>query len=155
MTVKALRASLALTAQYLPGLPHPARSPGSHVNPQGHQSLSQWCHRRFSLPTALPCHGSPKPGPPMGSHPVPALARPRSPVWPSWGCVWARFSSPGVILTPTCRLMSWPILSLSTALQLCPMPWAGAHPRYPPAALLLAGAVEVVPSMGWKLYPYF
>ena len=157
MTVKALRAPIALTAQHLLGLPSPCPRPMTPCQPP--RAISP-CP---SDATAGLVSSSPQPCPATGP---PSLAHswPRS--WPSLGqtplpcaailglCL-TQFSSPGLILTPTCRLMSRPSLSMSPAPQRCPVPWAGGCPSCPSAALLLAGAVGILPLMGQELYPYF
>lgn len=69
--------------------------------------------------------GLAKPGPPMCPHPSPASACLHSPSWPSQGCVWPCFPSPGLTLIPTHGLMSWPGLGLVRFQHRCLMPWGG------------------------------
>lgn len=69
--------------------------------------------------------GLAKPGPPMCPHPSPASACLQSPAWPSQGCVWPCFPSPGLTLIPTHGLMSWPGLGLVRFQHRYLMPWGG------------------------------
>lgn len=81
------------------GLPHPAHSPGPHVNLRGCQSLPQQHHSRAGpqLPATLPCPdlGLPEPGPqpvlafsclcPQGSPQCQGLGQP---LVPQLSCFW-------------------------------------------------------------------
>lgn len=154
--MQAQRVLIGLTGSHQPPSPLPTGSGALFQlsSSQGCQSLPQWYHRSASQSPALPQPCPAWPWAPLswawptGWCPSLASTQPycHVPAWPPQGWVWCWVPSPGLIMTPTCRLISW--LGLCKFLWKWLIPWAGDCPHQPALlpCLALVGQAGKAPS---------